>query len=155
MSALATMKVSVSDVSVNEISVGSVELSREPLHVDENSSNWQTMKQFFDGSIAAVRQVEPNHYRTAVGTKVRFSGKTEPKAFAPLTEWRINGGAIFLGEVGEYTLKLNPGLLEISSGPPENASQVKLETYSVSITSDKEVIREGQPVTFVATTNPG
>ena len=149
-----TCTFSVSDFSVDEISVGSVELSREPLHVDENSTNMETVKQFFGGSIASVRQVGPDHYRTAVGTEVHLSGSTEPRAFAALTEWRIDGKAILLGERGQHRLRLINGVRAISVGPPANAHEITLETYSVSFTSDKGGIPIGVPVTFTATTDP-
>ena len=147
----------VVEIPVSDIRVTGVELSREPLHVDEDSSNWQTMMQFFDGSIASVTRVAPNHYRTGVGTRVHFTSRAVPRAFAPLIEWRMGDQAFLLGESAEFALKNVPGVHDLSVGPPLGAHQLKLETYDVTITSDrggKNYIPEGENVTFTATTIP-
>ena len=147
----------VVDIAIEQIRVRDIEVSREPLHVDENSSNWQTLRQFQSGSIAEVRRVAPNRYVTAAGTKIRLSARTEPRVFAPLTEWRINGKAELLGEYGNHQLKVFAGTRTVSVGPPRNPHDFEIDTYRAYITGNDtgtERIPVGLPVTFEAMTDP-
>ena len=145
----------VVEIDVSDIRVGPVEVTREPLQVDNGSSNGQTMMQYFGGSIASVVKLADDHYVTAAGTKITVRTKTEPAAFGALTEWRVGDQGVVLGERADYTLKQISGENVVSVGPVDGGRDIRLDTYSVNIVQmNGPGIIDGTPAVFAAVTTP-
>jgi hypothetical protein len=144
------------DFQANNLQVGAVELSVDPLGIDEGSSNEDTMRGFFGASIAKLTQLGPDHYRTSVDKRVHLVVSVDPPAFAPIIEWRVDGVAQFLGADVTSLLRYT-GSHRIAVGPPGVERAATLEQYRVTITSHRsnvDRLPEGQEVTFEAETNP-
>ena len=147
----------VVDISPDSLIMGSVTATAEPISVDETSSNEVTMEYYFGTeSIAALRQLPDGSYLTSVERTVNLNVEVNPRELVSLVEWRIDGRPIALGS----TLVQNfarPGRHAISTGPPDYASQLGIETYSVMITSHEsgvDIVPEGEAITFTAVTDP-
>jgi len=152
-----TCEIVVLDVPLDRVSVNGITWDKVHLPATEQSTNQQTMSAFFGYSIAAVRQVGPNQYRTSVNKPLMLHAiKTRPGKMAPLMEWRIDDQPVALGE--SYRLSFgNPGTHKVSVGPLERERTFEIETYEVQITSHQaglDLIPEGLPVTFTAVTVP-
>lgn len=147
----------VVDISIEDIHVGSIAAWVEPVELDENSTNEETMYYFFRSeAISTLRDLGDGHYRTSVRRRVQMSVEVDPPAFAPLIEWRIDGEAWRLG--GSIGRSFNEAAVHsVSAGPPDNAQEIEVETYAVTITSHTggvDVVPEGEPITFEAVTDP-
>ncbi|MEE9129087.1 MAG: hypothetical protein V3T84_03645 [Phycisphaerales bacterium] len=150
----------VVDVPIEQITVSPIDVWVDPVEIDEDlpqdEINEQTMSYFFGQSIAALRDLGHDQYRTSVNRWVHMSVEVDPPGFTPLMEWRVDGQPTRLG--GSVTHAIDDvGLHEITVGPLFNPGQAEIETYSVTITSHtsgEDIIEEGEPVVFIAETDP-
>lgn len=148
---LNVIGVRVSDIEIQPIGLRQVD---PPL--EEYLSNDQTLTDYFGGSIAKIREVGDEHYRTSTHNEVALTTDTSHPKLAWLTEWRINGVPQVLGTAMQRSFG-RPGSHAISVGPPSRASELQVDTYEVTVTSHTshvDLVPEGQPVTFTAVTNP-
>jgi hypothetical protein len=144
------------DFPPERIRVSPVEVAVDPVVLDENDLNASTYAYFNGDSIAGLRRVSDDHYRTSTQRWVKLSVDVDPSEFAPLIEWRPSGEAPALGSSWKIRYSL-PGIDTIGVGPTDNPQQIRLETYRVEITShvsNRTVIPTGVPVTFKAVTHP-
>lgn len=129
----------------------------------EEMTNEQTVSAFHEPSIAALTPVEGG-FATSVDREVRFSciagsrfprtRGLSPDALASLVEWRVDGQPVSLG-AWDASFDV-PGVRTIEVGPPGHAQRFELTAYDVTIASDyeDEILPEGPPITFYATTDP-
>lgn len=109
-------------------------------------------------SIAALRKLSDDHYRTSINRVLRLEAHVEPEIFAPLVEWRLDGrpqedlGTPILLEI--FTAP--PYSHRLSAGPVAEEAEIQLDTYLVRITgaSHHQDLPEGSPLTFTAVTEP-
>jgi hypothetical protein len=118
--------------------------------------NPRTVDLFFGPSIATLRDLGGDLYLTSVGRPVPVTVTVDPPGFGPLVEWRIDGAPRGIGASSAYALR-DPGLHEISFGPPAAARAIKVETYRTTITHfvpATEGLRADVPYVFFAQTEP-
>lgn len=150
----------VVDVPIEQITVSPIDVWVDPVQIDEDlpqdEINEQTMGYFFGQSIAGLRELGHGQYRTSVNRRVHMSVEVDPLGFAPLMEWRVDGRPTKLG--GSVTHDIDDvGLHDITVGPLLNPEQIEVETYSVTITSHtsgEDTIPDGEPIVFIAETDP-
>lgn len=147
----------VVDIDARRIRVSRPQITREPLYVSQSASNWELMKHYFSGSIAAVHAVGNGRYVTAVETPVRLAVHVEPPIFAPLAEWRVDGKPVLLGERATYALQ-NPGQHKVEVGPLGASASLIIDSYRVTTVEATNLadsnIPDGAAVSFVARTEP-
>lgn len=153
-------RLNVQDISVDQITVSPVEAWVDPIEIDESlpqdELNEQTMEYFFGLSIAALRDLGNGQYRTSVDRLIHMAVEVDPPGFAPLMEWRIDGYAREIG-ASTTTWFTDIGNHVAEVGPLLNPAEIEIETYSVTITSHtsgQDIIEEGEPVVFIAETDP-
>ena len=146
----------VVDFAAEQIRFSAVEASVDPVVLDSDDLNASTFDYFAGGSIAGLRRVSGNHYRTSVGRWIHLEIEIEPAGFAPLIEWRYTSQEPTLGTSRKLRFS-QPAVHSISVGPTADPWEVLLETYQVEITShvsNQTVIPTDVPVTFTAVTDP-
>jgi hypothetical protein len=156
------------DVAAGEIRVRRIRVEADEVQLDETSGNHETMTHYFGRSIAKLRKLRAASgsrdtqramsaaYLTSVDRELRLTIDVEPAEFAPLIEWRLDGGPRWLGTEVAAALDA-PGVHVLSAGPPQVEERVQIDTYSVSITSHvtgMDIVPEGATVTFTAVTDP-
>ncbi len=150
----------VENVPARAVQVLSIESSVAPVALDPENLNASTYRYYRQPSIAALRQVAANRYRTSVGRTLDLHAVVAPSGFAPLMEWRVRGDrrssqtffgssvSLSFGEPGTYSVRLGGG---------RRLREVTFEIYRTHITSHlnrRAVIPDGVPVTFTAATEP-
>jgi Beta-lactamase enzyme family/CARDB len=138
------------------IEVSPIRVEVDPVELDEADLNASTYEYYRGFSIAGLRRVSDNWYRTSTRRPVHLSVAVDPPGFAPLMEWRSPVRAPRLGSSHTVT-HVQPHIQQVSVGPTASQRAVFLETYSVEITShvsNQDVVPEGEPVTFSAVTSP-
>ena len=170
------------DISLDEIQMGqpTVEAQERPLSewmTNEETYQWyavpesiaqlrkvslerQSFETTFDGRFGKPAKALPTNpverYRTSVARTLHFGVSVDPPGFLPLIEWRVGNEAPVLGATVSVTAE-EPGIYNVSVGPPTRARQIELETYSVTITShitNHDIVGEGEAVVFEAVTDP-
>jgi len=137
--------------------VTGIRVTASPVEIDPRNPNASTMRYYFQGaSIAALRELAPDHYLTSIDRWLTLEAEVEPPAFAPLVEWRLDGEPQrHLG--GSIRMRVFTGRSNtIEAGPKAASVEVALDTYIVRITSPRrgDEIPDGAPVTFTAVTDP-
>ena len=135
----------------------SIKASVEPIALDEADLNASAYRYFNATSIAALRKLSNNRYRTSIKRQVNLSLEVDPPLFAPLIEWRNAASRVTHLGTSLRMWHSRPRVELLSVGPVANPETVRLETYSVKMTSHasfQDFIPEGLPVTFKAVTNP-
>ncbi len=147
----------VIDTTAQPMTISARAVAVEPVILVEGNLNRSTAGYFFrDESIAALRELGPDSYRTSIDRWLRASATVTPAAFAPLVEWRVNGEPQHrLGAEVDLRL-LQPGSHEITAGYTEGASTLHVETYSVKVIGPFPAaeVADGVPATFRAETQP-
>ncbi|MCG3126920.1 MAG: Glyoxylate/hydroxypyruvate reductase B [Phycisphaerae bacterium] len=151
-----TCTVNVVNVALEDIHV-SLALSVTPHNLTEQSSNAETVSVFFGfPSVAALRDLGNGQFRTSCERDVQVVATVDPPAFASIMEFRLGDLPPALGP--ERTIMyVTPGVRQISVGPPAAPALASLETYRTTIMSHHSAIdyvREGEPITFSAVTDP-
>ena len=143
----------------------------------QGATNAETMAYFFGESVARLEETTlgamdatsndggrrrpilgavTRSYRTSTDRRIEFLPEVDPPEFATLMEWRIDGHAISIGAVRVDTFG-TAGSRTVSVGPPTRSTKVRIDTYSVSITSHRnqvDHVLDGQSITFEAVTDP-
>ena len=144
------------DIACGDIAWSITDVSVTPVDLDENSSNHETMAVYFGESVAQLKQLGPAHYRTSIFRAVHLQAATTPSGFEPLTEWQFDGRP----RVGTEQLDLavnDVGSWMVAAGPVGQDDTIQLDTYRVRITShtsSRNIVPEGEPITFEAVTEP-
>ena len=153
-------RLNVQDISVDQIIVSPIEAWVDPVEIDEglpqDELNEVTMDYFFGLSIAALHDLGNGQYLTSVDRLIHMAVEVDPPGFAPLMEWRIDGHAREIG-ASTTTWFTDIGNHVAEVGPLLNPAEIDIETYSVAITSHtsgEDIIFEGEPVVFIAETDP-
>lgn len=168
----------VVDIAPADISVGPVTGWVESVDLNRESSNEDRMGYLLSGeSIAELHEVDTDRYATSVDRRFFMKVSVDPKGFAPLIEWRVDGtpanllgsslGSIQPGDAEEPWMPTgseSPGWLfadvanhSISVGPVQTPQQIELETYSVTVESKStshNPFPEGKQITLEASTDP-
>lgn len=152
----------VVNIAVDDIAVSVTDVWVDPVEIDENlpedELNELTMSYYFGESIARLTDLGDSAYRTSVNRAVHASVDVDPPGFAPLIEWRINDEPLMLGPMALLLFAMDDiGNHVVGIGPIWTAEVIEIETYSVTITSHtsgEDVVPEGEPIVFVAETNP-
>lgn len=142
--------------AASSIRVGTPSITRAPLRISETASNWELLKHYTSGSIAEVHEIGAGRYATAVQTPVTLSARVGPGIFGALTEWRVDGEAVLLGEYVHYTF-LHHGKHVVEVGPPGMTTSLEVEAYEVTLepaTPTSSDIVDGVAATFTAHTEP-
>lgn len=107
-------------------------------------------------SIAALRQLRRDRYRTSVFQQIQLAAQVTPRRFAGRLEWRIFQGRRLLAahQGGAIKIAFNrPGLYTVEVGP----RRLVFEIYRTVIRSHRsglDAVAAGRPVTFTAVTEP-
>lgn len=154
----AAMLCEVVDVTAANVSY-SVSISVPPFPVEPGSLTDRTMKYFFplEESIARITPSPTFAYRTSIQTEVTFRAATQPIGFEPLVEWRRDNVVIWLGEALVVPGIDAPETHSFLVGPAGQGPTVPLVIYRATITSHTtgvDTIRDGEPATFTAVTDP-
>ncbi|MCZ6815846.1 MAG: DUF6531 domain-containing protein, partial [Planctomycetota bacterium] len=144
-----------------DIAPASIELSLsvwvDPVELDQNSTNEETMFYYFMfPSVAELKDLGDGRYRTSVRRRVNFDATVDPPGFKPLIEWRFDNTARALHSPAVHSYA-DVGWHDVSAGPLNNPAEVQIETYRVRITShtsSRNIVPEGEPITFEAVTEP-
>ncbi len=170
-------RLSVLPIAIADISATIFTPTVAPFDLDESATNTETMAYFFGKSIARLvettvgamdansddgRRRRPvvgsvtRSFRTSIDRPIEFLVEADPQGFTPLMEWRVDGQGISIGAVREDTF-MTVGSHTVSVGPPARSTEVRIDTYSVTITSHEsnfEIVPEGELITFEAVTQP-
>ena len=147
------------ELDIVDIAPESIELRLsvwvDPVELDQNSTNPETMFYFRFPSVADLKDLGDGRYRTSVQRRLNFDATVDPPEFKPLIEWRIDNTTRLSGPVMQSFADV--GWHDISAGPLNNPAKVQIETYRVRITSHtswRDIVPEGEPITFEAVTEP-
>jgi hypothetical protein len=144
------------DTGLQPVKVTALSVTADPVAIDSADVNGSTMRYFFGDSIAVLRQLGVDHYRTSTNRWVNLTATVEPAGFAPLVEWRLDGAAQRpLGAAVRMRVFTTPNHL-LAAGPMTTAKAIQLDTYAVTLTGPAPGtdLTDGTSVTFTAQTDP-
>jgi hypothetical protein len=144
------------DTGLQPVKVTALSVTADPVAIDSADVNGSTMRYFFGDSIAVLRQLGVDHYRTSTNRWVNLTATVEPAGFAPLVEWRLDGTAQRpLGAAVRMRVFATPKHI-LAAGPTSAAKTIQLDTYAVRITSPAAgaELLDGVVTTFTAQTDP-
>jgi hypothetical protein len=107
-------------------------------------------------SIATLRRVGRDHYRTSVGQEIRLAAGVTPRRLAPALEWRILAHRRLLAvrQGAEIQLAFDrPGTYTVEVGGRRLLFDI-YRTVLTSHVSGSDTVAAGVPVTFTAVTEP-
>ncbi|MGH2628332.1 MAG: hypothetical protein ACRDHY_16970, partial [Anaerolineales bacterium] len=150
----------VQDVPAAAVRLHAVEAAVAPVTLDPQDLNTSTYRYYRQRSIAALRRVGEDRYRTSVGRKIDLRAVVAPAGFTPLVEWHVRGEhkvrQAMVGSPAVLTFS-EPGVYSVWVGIGPDARRIVFEIYRTLITSHengRDVIPDGVPVTFTAETDP-
>ncbi|HEX5758255.1 MAG TPA: hypothetical protein VF121_03595 [Thermoanaerobaculia bacterium] len=150
----------VQNVPAAAVRLGAVEASVAPVTLDAQDLNASSYRFYRQRSVAALRRVGEDRYRTSVGRPIRLAAAVAPASFAPLVEFHLPAERklrqTLLGSPALLSFS-EPGTYQVLVGSGPDARRIVFEIYRTRITSHaagRPAIPDGRPVTFSATTEP-
>jgi hypothetical protein len=144
-------------VGFDPISLSVLRVTADAIVIDPLKANASSLAFFFrSSSIAALRKLGDDHFRTSINRSLVLEAVIQPSAFAPLVEWRLDGiPQRHLGSPVRLEIHTT-GPHTLSAGPLGSEKTVQIDTYRVRIISHQPAddIPEGLPVNFRAETDP-
>ena len=144
-------------IGFDPINLSALRVTADAIVIDPLKANASSLGFFFrSSSIAALRKVGEDHFRTSINRSLLLEAVIQPSAIAPLVEWRLDGiPQRHLGSPVRLEI-YTTGPHTLSAGPLGAEKSVQIDTYRVRITSHQpgDDIPEGLLVTFTAETDP-